>query len=412
MYFTWLLLTIFLCNTTNQQSISNSMSDVTLKEAKKLKPKPLKYPQRNSHVRRQTIIAKSVQFPCANNTAIGIGRSFTVPSSVHKLRPGDIDIIAAMGDSLIAGSGALEEWALGNMIEYRGLSWCIGGEHTWRTYLTLPNILKEFNSNLTGYSTGTGELLSKNSQLNVAFPVAADADALAQAKVLVARLKKLKGANIYESWKMITIFFGANDLCSAQCFNAEESSPERHAQKLMAALDYLQKNLPRTFVNLIPVLDVSVSLRVRRSFMCKLMHMLYCTCFHRDGPNPMHEVPKMVKQYQRAEKELILSGRYEKDDFTVVLQPFMTLFNAPTDLRKLYDEAIDISYITHDCFHFSQKGHALAANLLWNNLLQPVGRKSVNNLRYVMEKVECPSSRAPYLFTNKNSHKYLSTGYQ
>lgn len=31
-----------------------------------------------------------------------------------------------MGDSLIAGNGALEEWALGTMIEYRGVSWCAG----------------------------------------------------------------------------------------------------------------------------------------------------------------------------------------------------------------------------------------------------------------------------------------------
>ncbi|XP_031334145.1 phospholipase B1, membrane-associated-like [Photinus pyralis] len=371
----------------------------------------LQYPQRKSHVRKQPTISKSTQFPCANSTGIGKGRSETVPTSVHKLRPGDIDIIAAMGDSLIAGSGAMEEWALGNMIEYRGLSWCIGGEHTWRTYLTLPNILKEFNPNLTGYSTGTGELLSRHSRLNVAFPVAADADALMQAKALVARLKKLK-LNLNESWKMITFFFGANDLCSAQCFNADESSPERHAQKLMIALDYLQKHLPKTFVNLIPVLDVSVSLRVRRSFMCKLMHRLYCTCFHRGGSNPMYDIPRLARDYQRAEFELVESGRYEKNDFTVVLQPFIKLFNAPADPRKLYDEAIDISYITHDCFHFSQKGHALAANMLWNNLLQPVGRKSINNPGNIMENFQCPSSRAPYLFTKTNSQQYLSTGFQ
>lgn len=43
----------------------------------------------------------------------------------------------------------------------------------------------------------------------------------------------------------------------------------------------------------------------------------------------------------------------------MVLQPFMKLFNAPEDPVHRYDEVIDISYITHDCFHFSQKGHAL-----------------------------------------------------
>lgn len=54
------------------------------------------------------------------------GKSVIKPTSVHKLRPGDIDVIAAMGDSLVAGNGALEDWALGTMIENRGVSWCAG----------------------------------------------------------------------------------------------------------------------------------------------------------------------------------------------------------------------------------------------------------------------------------------------
>lgn len=72
-----------------------------------------------------------------------------------------------------------------------------GGEGTWREFLTLPNILKEFNPNLKGYSTGTGEFLSSNAKLNVAFPVAADADALRQAKILVRRvLPKMRQSKV------------------------------------------------------------------------------------------------------------------------------------------------------------------------------------------------------------------------
>lgn len=55
----------------------------------------------------------------------------------------------------------------------------------------------------------------------------------------------------------------------------------------------------------------------------------------------------------------IRSGRYDKtDDFTVVIQPFIKLFNAPTDPGRQLEKVINSSYITHDCFHFSQKGHA------------------------------------------------------
>lgn len=129
-----------------------------------------------------------------------------------------------------------------------------GGQGTWREFLTVPNILKEFNPNITGYSTGTGEFLSWNSQMNVAYPVAADADALHQAKILVRKMKQDPKINYNEDWKMVTVFFGANDICSGQCFGPAQASPAMHARKLMQALDYLQENMPRTFVNLIPVL--------------------------------------------------------------------------------------------------------------------------------------------------------------
>ncbi|XP_072392586.1 phospholipase B1, membrane-associated-like [Diabrotica undecimpunctata] len=372
----------------------------------------IQYPQRKPNVRHQPYISNSVPFPCSNVTRYGLGRSRSVPTSVHQLLPGDIDIIGALGDSLVAGNGAMEEYALGTLIEHRGVSWCAGGEGTWREYLTLPNILKEFNPNLRGYSTGPGEFLSLNSKLNVAFPVAADADALRQAKILVNKLKSSPNMDIKRDWKMITLFFGANDLCSAQCYNKEAASASSHAKKLARALDYLQENLPRTFVNLVPVLDVSVSLRIKRTLTCRFLHRLFCECFHRGG-NEMEVITSLTKAYQQAEEDLILSGRYDqKEDFTVVLQPFMKLFNAPEDPRHKFDEVIDISYITHDCFHFSQKGHALAANMLWNNLLEPVGRKSTRKLNHVMEKFRCPQSNAPYLFTNRNSKIFLETGKQ
>lgn len=90
--------------------------------------------------------------------------------------------------------------------------------------------------------------------MNVAYPVSADADALHQARVLVMKMKREPGVDYLNDWKMVTVFFGANDLCSAQCYGPKEATPKRHAEKLMVALDYLQKHMPRTFVNLIPVL--------------------------------------------------------------------------------------------------------------------------------------------------------------
>lgn len=65
-----------------------------------------------------------------------------MPESVHKLRPGDIDVIAAMGDSLTAGAGAFADSVLQIVVENRGIAAAGGGQGTWRQYLTLPNILK------------------------------------------------------------------------------------------------------------------------------------------------------------------------------------------------------------------------------------------------------------------------------
>ncbi|XP_045765635.1 phospholipase B1, membrane-associated-like [Maniola jurtina] len=368
------------------------------------------YPARKSNVRRQSTFPPSTPFPCQDS--IRWGRSRQVPTSVHRLRPGDIDVVAAIGDSLVAGSGALEEFALGAIVEYRGVSWCAGGDSTWREYLTLPNILKEYNPNLRGYSTGTGEWLAKNSRLNVAFPVASDQDAYKQAKILVARIRSSPDIDVSRDWKMITVFIGANDLCSASCLSPVAWSPAAHARKLAKALDYFHKHLPRTIVNLIPVLDVSVSVRVLRPLMCRLMHPLFCTCFHRGG-GELLDLVRQARRYQAAETALIDSGRYDtRDDFTVVVQPFMRLFNAPMPPTQPLSLVIHQSYITHDCFHFSQKGHALAANLLWNNLLEPVGNKSDNVPPVLMHSFRCPSRRSPFIFTAKNSQEFFRTGQQ
>ncbi|XP_075215113.1 phospholipase B1, membrane-associated-like [Lycorma delicatula] len=368
------------------------------------------YPAGRDGIRRQPLFPKSYPFPCQNTAS---GRSVKRPTSVHRLRPGDIDVVGAMGDSLVAGNGALEEYALGTIIEYRGVSWCAGGQGTWREYLTLPNILKEFNPGLAGYSVGKGEFLAPNSHMNVAIPVSADYDAFRQAKMLVRKMKKDKHVNFYEDWKLVTIFFGANDLCSGQCFDKVKASANQHSIKLQTALDYLQENLPRTFVNLIPVLDVSVSVRVKRSLMCRLLHRFFCTCFHLMPGDVMEAITQLVRDYQAAERRLIRSGRYnQREDFTVVIQPFMKLFNAPLDPELRKKEVIDISYVTYDCFHFSQKGHAMAANLLWNNMLEPVGYKTKSPLDHVMGRFLCPTEKTPYIFTYNNTITYLKTGYQ
>ncbi|XP_028048995.1 phospholipase B1, membrane-associated isoform X2 [Monomorium pharaonis] len=367
----------------------------------------ISYPVQYSGVRKQPIIPDSVPFPCN----VHLGRSLSIPDNVHRLRPGDIDVIGGLGDSLVAGSGAMEEFAVGTFIEARGVSWCVGGQGNWKRFFTLPNILKVFNPKLTGYSTGTGEFISSAARLNIAFPVAATEDALQQARILVQRIKNDPKINVKKHWKLITILFGANDICSAQCYNPQQFSPSRYLLHLRRTLDFLKIALPRTLVNLIPAIDVTVSIRVTRSTTCNILHPLYCACMHK-GSRPEIAASKMSRLYQQAAETLVYSGRYDNSaDFTVVLQPFIKSFNAP-NADPIRAPPIDSSLVTYDCFHFSQKGHALGANLLWNNMLEPVGNKTEKGLPKILEKVLCPTENAPYIFTNVNSRFFQMSGRQ
>jgi len=66
----------------------------------------------------------------------------------------------------------------------------------------LPNILKEFNPGLKGYSVGKGEFLAPNSHMNVAFPVSADYDAYRQAQFLVKKMRKDPDVDFKNDWKV------------------------------------------------------------------------------------------------------------------------------------------------------------------------------------------------------------------
>lgn len=65
-------------------------------------------------------------------------------------------------------------------------------------------------------------------------------------------------------------------------------------------------------------------------------------------------------------QELIDSGIYDtRDDFTVVIQPFLR----DSVLPYTEDGQVDATYFAPDCFHFSDIGHAMGAINLWNNMV-------------------------------------------
>lgn len=94
------------------------------------------------NLKRQKVqkpFSKTAEFFCDTKNGPG-ARRVTRPESVHHLRPGDIDVVAAIGDSLTAGNGAFATSILHVFIENKGVSWSIGGQGNWRKFLTV-NIL-------------------------------------------------------------------------------------------------------------------------------------------------------------------------------------------------------------------------------------------------------------------------------
>jgi len=321
------------------------------------------------------------------------------PTSVHQLRAGDIKVVAALGDSLTAALGSNAKTVIGLLVEYRGRSWSIGGDKSLEELVTLPNILKMFNPKVVGFTTGTDiSFLTKEGKgLNVAVSGQEANHIPEQAKRLVQRLKESKEINFENDWKLITLFIGGNDLCR-YCSNDAKHLPKAYINDIKQGLDILYKEIPKAFVNLVSVLRVEEVKSLNKGLICKTLHKFGCKCAaYPDSSSDERHLVEFTKEYQQGIEDLVNSkAYYGREDFTVVVQPFMKDMAIP----KTPKGDVDLTYFAPDCFHLSTKGHTAASIGIWNNLFQPIGRKDTQWV--IGEKLSCPPADHPYLFTYKN----------
>lgn len=210
----------------------------------------------------QVQMPEDAPFPCS----VEGFRSSTPPTGVHEVRPGDIDVIGAMGDSLTVGQGVLGTNLLNFIQENRGLSWSGGGQKSWREFVTLPNILKEFNPNLIGYSLRDSLSIDRESQFNVAESGAVSSEMPYMAKILVKRIKNDPRVDVDNHWKLITYLIGPNDICGDVCFRNmdTDSYAEEFRNIQIKVLRTLRDGLPRTIVNLAQLI---------RKYMCMYFYI-------------------------------------------------------------------------------------------------------------------------------------------
>nr|KAF7400042.1 hypothetical protein H0235_015779 [Vespula pensylvanica] len=329
----------------------------------------------------QEPIPQNVSFPCD----VKGWRSSETPTSVHRLKPGDIDIIASMGDSLSAGTGIFAESFLHLFIDNRGVSAAGGGQNTWREYMTLPNILKEFNPNLYGYSSGDYSTLEKGSKFNVAEAGAVSSDMPYMATILIKRMKNDPKVNMQKHWK--------------------PSLPEilqNHERDIVETLRILRDNIPRVFVSLIPPPQLKVLVKNliegEPSIWCDILTDLECPClFGLRYRDKIQEYYDAIKRWQDIDIKISNYSEFQKDDFVVVAQPILT--NLDIFINNNY---FDETYLTIDCFHISQKANSLYANALWNSLLLPYEEKPTT-IEQNLFTILCPTKKRPYLVTYANT---------
>ena len=154
--------------------------------------------------------------------------------SVHRLRPSDIQCVGALGDSLTAALGAHAITPAGLIVENRGSSWSIGGDYQFTRMISLPNILREFNPQLKGYSKKSSIIFlqgqnGSHNGLNVGTSIFSSALALTrcsssfeaksgdrsyhmidQAKILLQRIQSNEFCHWSDDWKLLTIFVGVS----------------------------------------------------------------------------------------------------------------------------------------------------------------------------------------------------------
>lgn len=274
-------------------------------------------------------------------------------------------------------------------IEYRGVVFSIGGDLSWREILTLPNILKEFNPRLYGYSVGSKKFNSDEpTALNFAEYGATAEDMTKQAYKLIHRLKCDRHVDFKRHWKMVTILVGHNDICAHSCgmrppfgpglvlshwcqraqmtpfipILEKDGSPKVYLKNMAKVLDVLHRELPRTFVNLLPIANVGKLLDIfEKPLPCQITHPYGCPCLF-GGQNTLSrsKIQYLLNEYLQGLENLVNSGRYDtRSDFTVVIQPNLVQGDVPQHRPDRFARLQpNLDYLAPDCFHWAQKTHA------------------------------------------------------
>uniref|UniRef100_A0A914RUP6 Phospholipase B1, membrane-associated n=1 Tax=Parascaris equorum TaxID=6256 RepID=A0A914RUP6_PAREQ len=178
----------------------------------------------------------------------------------------------------------------------------------WRTANFFSDILRRLGASLIGYST------KESVGLNFAFPGAQSLHLHRQAVELVQQFPEEVKSN---KWKLLTIFIGLNDM-GHELFQHRglDALRDRYKANLKDALRVLASHLNRTIVSIVSVPNMATFLEAQASASRLVPHFADVN------------MRRMCDSLNSAIESLVEDGSFERDDFTLVQQPFSALLVA------------------------------------------------------------------------------------
>ncbi|KAI9263352.1 hypothetical protein BDA99DRAFT_438457 [Phascolomyces articulosus] len=305
------------------------------------------------------------------------------PAGPHDLRPDDIKVVAALGDSIMAGF-ALEGINDGengtsllnasSITEFRGQSWGIGGDEG---AVTIGNFVKHFNASSEGQSHGSHLATICYAKLCLDMFRHADLDVLNGAlsggiamnlkdelDYLIPRMKELPNVNFETDWKMITIQIGSNDQC-ASCNNpfSDEVTTEKFGGYMAEAIERIKNEVPRVLVNVVGSFNVSVVYNLTKGQeYCRpifdqpnfLLNRAECPCFLDGKEETRHSMDLLSASYN--DEIMKIYNKYkgqESETFAIrYTPPLIDIGSFPLHVMS-----------NMDCFHPGKLAHQWVAKI-------------------------------------------------
>ncbi|KAI6174859.1 Phospholipase B1, membrane-associated [Aphelenchoides bicaudatus] len=303
--------------------------------------------------------------------------TFVTGKSTADLSPEDIGIIAALGDALSTGKGLWSQTNNPNFIEFRGAAFTIGGDATIDGLITIPNILREFSGkDLHGVSHGMGARAElPDHQLNVAMGGATSRDMPEQAHELVKRLSELKDVDVYNTWSMIIITIGTEEICQ-NC-----SIPETDA--LRETIDILNRGIHKALVIMLGPIHVSSSYHQKANLL-----RTRCACFKDKEESFITSLSnKWSKAFEDVQEH---ADKYKRQHFSILTLPMLTITS-----RYPYSLFIPNKPL------LNRRGHSYATKWLWNRLIAGP-RYNLSKAILSQDAYYCPAVGCPYFRIPEN----------